>query len=297
MARDVSPTVSRRRLAAELRRLREDAHLTGGQVAKALGWSTSKISRIENAQVGAQKDDVATLVSHYGVSEEWRDLLLELSRESEEKGWWEDYADVLSESYSTYIGLEAGASELVTWQGLVVPGLLQTAAYARATMRTTSLFLPALPGKAARLVHVRMRRQRLLDEDPPLRFTALIDEAILRRRFGTAETMQQQLRHILKIAEFPHVVIRVLPLHVNHPSLPSSFVLLKFPERERLGRLHGDVLYLENALDATFEEGEETTYGFDMFFQQMVEESLSPEESLALIAEEARLADPGGNDS
>ncbi|MBG0827360.1 helix-turn-helix transcriptional regulator [Planomonospora sp. ID67723] len=291
MAREVSPTVSRRRLAAELRRLREDAHLTGGQVARSLGWSTSKISRIENAQVGAQKDDVAALADLYGSPPEWRDLLLALSLEAEERGWWEGYADVLSESYSTYIGLEAGAASMVTWQSLVLPGLLQTSAYARATMRGGLPFVTLSPGKAnrmiSRLVDVRIHRQSLLDDDPPLHFSALIDESALRRRYGSEEVMRQQLQYILELANRPHVAVRVLPLSADHRAIPDRFVLLRFPERERLGSLHGDVVFIENAYDASFREDEDETYYFDQLFRQMMEEALSPEESLALIAREA----------
>nr|WP_260407621.1 DUF5753 domain-containing protein [Planomonospora venezuelensis] len=211
-----------------------------------------------------------------------------MSRESEERAWWEDYADVLSDSYSTYIGLEAGAASMLTCQTLVFPGLLQIPDYAQATMGTAKSVNAPSPGEAARRVQVRMRRQRLLDGPDPLHFTALIDESVLHRRFSTAEVMQRQLRHVMEVAARPHVVIRIQPLGIDHSLMLPSFVLLKFSERERLGRLHDDIVYLENAMDATFEEDEVTTYSFDRAFRHMASEAFSKEQSLRLITDALR---------
>nr|BFE85629.1 hypothetical protein GCM10020093_082300 [Planobispora longispora] len=198
--------------------------------------------------------------------------------ESEQRGWWEDHADVLLGSYAAYIGLEAGAQSVFTWQSLVIPGLLQTPAYAKATIGppAPTPFKNLLPGKVAKLAQVRMRRQRLLDEEPHLNVTAVIDESAFFRRFGAEEVMREQLRHLTAVAARPNVEIRVLPLDVDHGAMPHSFVLLRFPEREGLGRLHGDIVYLENAMDSTFVEDEESTFAFGWLFQQMLEKALSP---------------------
>ena len=284
MARDASPTVGRRRLAAELRRLRESARKTGAQLADALDWSTSKVSRIEKAQVTVQRDDVARLADYHRVDPPLRATLLALAAESEARGWWEEYADSLPDSYTHYIGLESGAESMLTWQNVIFPGLFQTADYARAAMGLGHPLNTVSPAEVERRARLRLRRQELLAGENPLVITALIDESVLYRRFGTRKVMREQLERVVEIAALPNVSVRVLELDAPHMHSHHGFVLLRFPQREQLRRVHDDVVYLEKVTGGAFEEGEEETHHFSRLFHQMSTEALSESESVALIA-------------
>lgn len=288
MAREPSPTVSRRRLAAELRRLREDAQVTGTQVAHVLDGSSSKVSRMEKAQVIAHKDDVALLADFYHVSPATRSALLSLAEESEGKGWWEAFGDSLAESYMSYIGLEAGAESMFTWQNVTVPGLLQTADYARSVIGLGHPLSAIPPTEVERAVRVRMRRQRLLEGAAPLVVNALIDESVLHRRFGPPEVMRDQLRHILDVAQLPNLSVRIVPLDGPHGPSTHAFVLLKFPPREGLDGMHEDLVYYEHATGAVFEERYAETYRVEQLFHQMLAEALSEEDSLKMLGELSR---------
>ncbi|MEU7002802.1 helix-turn-helix transcriptional regulator [Nonomuraea sp. NPDC046570] len=285
MARDASPTVSQRRLAAELRRLREDARRTGTQLAEALDWSTSKISRIEKAQVVVQRDDVARLADFYQIEPKLRETLLALSMESEAKGWWDGYADSLPDSYVNYIGLEWGAQSMLTWQNVIFPGLFQTADYARAAMGLGHPLNTMSPAEVERRARLRLQRQGILQGPGALDISALVDESVLYRRFGTPEVMRDQLLRVVEIARLPNVSIRVLPLNAPHMHAHHGFVLLRFPPRDGLERLHDDVVYLEKVTGGAFEEGEKETYLFDRLFYQMSIEAMSDEDSVDFIAD------------
>ncbi|GAA2655820.1 DUF5753 domain-containing protein [Nonomuraea recticatena] len=286
MAREPSPTVSRRRLAAELRRLREDAQVTGTQVAQVLDGSSSKVSRMEKAQVAAHREDVARLADFYQVRPAVRDALLTLAAEAEGKGWWDAHNESLSESYTTFIGLEAGAEKALTWQNIVFPGLLQTPDYARALIGFGDAWSPQPPTQIERLVRVRTRRGHILEGPDPLSLSVLLEESVLMRRFGSPEVMRDQVRHVLRMAEQPNVSVRVVPLERSW--VFHGFVLLKFPQCEGLDALHDDIVYIENARDAIFEENEQETFAYERVFHRILAAALSEEDSLKLIGEHAR---------
>src|SRR6266480_5189713 len=157
-----SPTVRRRRLAAELRGIRESKGKSGDTVAAALKWSPSKISRYERARTGLQPREVERLLDYYEITGPRRTLLLALAEDAAQKGWWEEFSDALSADYQQFIGLEHEASSIAIWHVDVVPGLLQTQAYARHIIGSYSRIEPIAPGMVERLVRVRMRRQQML---------------------------------------------------------------------------------------------------------------------------------------
>lgn len=283
-----SPTLRRRRLAAELRELRQIADVNGVQVARDLGWSTSKISRLENGQVVPSEADVRALVRRYEVDNEKAGLLLNLAHDAAGKGWWESYADILPEPLITYFGLEAGAERIRCWQATVMPGLLQTRAYA---MAVSSIYQPldALsPGEMERRTRVRMRRQRRLLEDPEVRLAVVIDEAVLLRRYGDERVMREQLHHLLEMGEQPNVTLQVLPFKGVHPADWSNFVLLGFPEVAGLGQLYRDVVYSETFDSHSLSEEETITYKYSVTFERLIGVALDPGDSRDLIARYAR---------
>jgi transcriptional regulator with XRE-family HTH domain len=277
-----SPTVRRRRLAAELRRLRERAHLTGDQVADQLGWSPSKISRYELARTGLNPAEVEKLLDLYGVDERQRNDLLALAREARMKGWWEAYADTLPEEYLAFIGLEAEARLVLQWHVEVVPGLMQTVEYARAVIRGFRQVHTVPPGQIERRLQARLERQRVLFREPQLELQVVLDESVLLRRLGDNSVMDGQLQHLVEVSQLPNVTLQVLPLNGYHPMVIDSFVLLQFGQ-ERGATLH-DVVATEHLRSSElYFESEADTYQYRLAFDALAEASLGPVESQELI--------------
>ena len=286
MTSSASPTVRRRRLAAELRRLR-GSH-TGTTVAKALGWSPAKVSRYELGQGTFPLEEIEKLLDYYGVIEPRRSQLLALAVEANEPAWWYDYADALPPGYMEFVGLEAEAASALDWQVAAVPGLLQTERYARAIHAAHQQVILMPPGVFERRVAVRMIRQQvLITRDPPLELSAVIDESVLLRKVGSQEVMSAQLRHLAEIAQLPNVDLRVLPLQSETSLRAEGFVVFGFGPQHETSKL-GDVVSTEVAENSLYIEGETDTYIFRLFFGAFARASLTPNDSRELILETAR---------
>ena len=277
-----SPTVRRRRLATELRRLRERADLTGDHVAERLGWSASKISRIELARTGVTVADVRKLLKQYGVEGTQSEDLLALAREASRKGWWAAYSDSLPEAYSFYIGLEAEARTVQNWETQVLPGLLQTEAYAQAVIGSLQAIATIPPSAIDRRVETRLARQRLLTSGSPLELRAVIDESVLRRRFGEESTMRRQLQHLVEISQLPNVTVNVLPLAGSHVVGTGGFALLKFSQPHVVG-LH-DIVCVETLNGSLYVEDDVEVYHYHLAFSQLTGDSLEAAASRDLIS-------------
>lgn len=284
MATAGSPTVRRRRLAAELRRLR-GTHRTGGQVARALGWSPAKISRYELGQGGFPPHEVEKLLDFYEVAEPRRTQLLALAADANARGWWEDYSDAIDPEFMEFIGLEAEALSIDHWQPLVIPGLLQTQDYARSIMSGYDAVIPTPPGIQMRRVDVRVIRQELLTlRQPPLQLRAVLDESVLLRSFGGHEVMYAQMHHLVQMAELPNVDLRILPLGRERSLIADSFVRFDFgSESERGDSKLGDVVCTESLKAELYIEGETDTDPYRRFFRALYDASLSPSKSRTLI--------------
>jgi hypothetical protein len=281
-----SPTVRRRRLAAELRRLR--GNRTGNAVARALGWSAAKVSRYELGQGNFPLEEIEKLLNYYRVGEPRRTQLLALAVEANERAWWDDYAAALPPGYMEYIGLEAEAATSAEWQITAVPGLLQTEEYARAIHTAHQQVIHIPPGVFERRVQVRMLRQQVLTtRNPPLELAAVIDESVLLRKAGSREVMYGQLRHLAEMTRLPNVELRVLPLQSGTSLRADSFVVLGFSPEHETSKL-GDVVSPEGAEMNLYIEGETDTYIFRLFFGEFAAASLSPDDSRELILETAR---------
>lgn len=284
-----NPSVRRRRLAAELKRLREERNLTGDEVASTLRWSTSKVSRIENSRTGIKPADLGKLLAVYGVSGTHKEELLDLAREPRRKGWWEAYSDVLPEWYAGYVIIESEAEAILCWSPEIVTGLLQTEDYAFAVSDTQGSSANS-PGEVSRRVQARLRRQHLLGGDHPIQGTFVLDESVLLRRQGSSATMRGQLARLLELAARPNIAILVLPLaSASHPvTVGGGFLLLQFPPVPGIGPA-SDVVYIEQyAKSALYVEDEAETYQYRRAFEHIVEESLSADESAELIQRVSR---------
>lgn len=283
MAASGSPTVRRRRLAAELRRLR--GNRTGSEVSRGVGWSPTKVSRAESGRESIPPPEVERLLDYYGVSDPLRGRLLELAQDATQRGWWEDYADALPPQLLEFIGLEAEVVSTLQWQADTVPGLLQTEDYARQLIAAYHTVVPTTPpGVLDRFVRSRMLRQQRLTHEPVLQFSVVLDEAVLLRRIGDRGLMHAQLERLADVADLPNVDLRVLPLDREIALLTGSFVIMSFGPRGMAGAASlGDVVSTESLSTTLYIEGETDTYLYRLFFQAFAEASLSPAESRQLI--------------
>ncbi|MFB6723131.1 helix-turn-helix domain-containing protein [Kribbella sp. NPDC056345] len=243
----VGPTALRMMLGSHLRRLRERAGVSRTDAGWAIRASESKISRLELGRVGFKERDVEDLLSLYGVSEaRERDRLLELAREANNRGWWHRYGDVTPDWFDAYLGLEAAAELIRTYEIQFVPGLLQTAEYARAVARLTGVSRG--DEEIERVVALRTRRQRVLDREPPLKLWAVVEEAVLRRPIGGADVLRQQLNALRDAAHRPNVTLQIIPIgSPGHAATGGAFSLLRFPQHDL-----PDVVYLEHLTSALY---------------------------------------------
>jgi len=279
-----SPTVRRRRLAAELRGIRESKGKSGDTVAAALKWSPSKISRYERARTGLRPREVERLLDYYEITGPRRALLLGLAEDAAQKGWWEEFTDSLSEDYKQFIGLEHEATSMAIWHVDVVTGLLQTEEYARHIIGSYSRVEPVAPGMIGRLVRVRMRRQQVLNRDG-LQLSVVLDESVLKRRIGDEPVMYDQLMRLVKEADRPNLTLQVLPLDAQHSVFGESFVIFSFGQDA--DAMLQDVVSTEHLRSGFTLEGERDTYLHRIAFQMLSEAALDPVASRALILETA----------
>ncbi|MBV9384586.1 MAG: helix-turn-helix domain-containing protein [Streptosporangiaceae bacterium] len=279
-----SPTVRRRRLAAELRGIRESKGKSGDAVAAALKWSPSKISRYERARTGLRPREVERLLDYYQITGGRRELLLALAEDAAQKGWWEEFTDSLSEDYQQFIGLEHEATSIAIWHVDVVPGLLQTEAYARHIISSYSRVEPIAPGMVGRLVRVRMRRQQVLNREG-LQLSIVLDESVLNRRIGDEPVMYEQLQRLAQEAARPDVTLQILPLDAQHTVFGESFVIFGFGADS--DAMLQDVVSTEHLKSGFTLEGERETYLHRIAFQMLADASLDPVASRELILETA----------
>jgi transcriptional regulator with XRE-family HTH domain len=240
------PTVRRMLVGAQLRRLRIEAGVSREEAGEAIRASEWKIHRLENGQVGFKERDIIDLLRLYGVTDA-DDIaaFLELAREANAPGWWQDYGDVLPQWFRAYVDLEAVATLIRTYEGQLVPGLLQTDDYVRAVIHDTSLESSEEMGRRVRL---RMARQTLLTGEHPPRLWAVVDEAALRRPVGGREVMRGQVERLIAATKLPNVTLQILPLARGaHPAMVGAFSILRFADRQL-----PDVVYLEHLTNALY---------------------------------------------
>ncbi|ROO88748.1 helix-turn-helix protein [Actinocorallia herbida] len=273
-----SPTVRSKRLARELRRLREEAGQTIEQVCSRAGngWSPSTLARWEVGDRRIQPADLKSLLGVYQVDDETAEVLLNLSREARQRGWWQAYGDVLPSEYSTYIGLETEANVLLSYQQQLVAGIVQTERYARAVIRA------ARPDDDAasieRRVELRMDRQRVLAGDDPLRPWIILDEGAVRRMVGGPDVMAEQLDWLAEVADRPGIHVQVMPYSAGeHAAMASSFVVLAFNDPDP------DVVYIDAGTSALFVEEPAEVGTYRLTFDHLRASALSPIESTRLL--------------
>ena len=275
-----SPTVRRRRLAAELRRLREGRKLNLEQAATHIGVSRSTLSRVETGRSGARPRDLQKLLKFYEVSDQDSEALMALSRDARQLGWWYDYEDIVPDWFEDYVGLEDEAASLRTFQVELIPGLLQTKGYATAVIRADWPNEPM--EEIERRVAFRVSRQALLTRPEPPKLWAIVSEAAFRQMVGGETVMREQLEHLAGIHErFPHVTLQVLPFAAGaHPAMGAAFLILEFPEPG-----DPDVVHMENLTGSLYFEKKAQVSRYSLLFDHLRAEALSPDASAAFLYE------------
>jgi transcriptional regulator with XRE-family HTH domain len=279
----MGPTVRRRRLGSELRRLREAHSIKLEEVAEHLGVAASTLSRIETGKAPTKSLYLNAMLEMYGVNDPGqRQILVDMAREGHRKGWWSVYDDVLPTGFGIYVGLEVEAAGLRSYEAEVVHGLFQTPDYARAVLR--EVFNRDSDEQVERLVDLRMKRKDVLDRDPPLDVWLILDEAVIRRAVGGPEFMRAQLARLTEASKMPNVTIQVLPFSAgSHAGLRGPFSILEFPERA-----DSDVAYVESVAGILYLEKDREVRSCAEAFDRLRATALSPGASVELIAEAAR---------
>lgn len=273
-----SPTVRRRQLIAELKRLRESADLTQENVAERLDWHHTKVFRIETGRTGPHPNDVRVMLDVYGVTDRLqREALVQLAKDARQRGWWYSYRDVLPGRYEFFIGLEQEATSIRTFELAVVPGLLQTEDYARALVAGGPLELDH--DEVERRVEVRMTRQQVLAKQNRPQFWAIVDEGAIRRIVGGPTVMRAQLQHLMSMSEQGKTTIQVVPYSVGaHPGTAGSFIILGFAEPGEI-----DVVYIETVGGSMSVDKAEEVQHYATAFDHLRAVARSPDETRAML--------------
>ena len=280
--RSTSPTVLRIVIGTQLRRLREAHGITRETAGDRIRASHAKISRLELGRVGFKERDVADLLELYGVADPAeREAFLRLVREANTPGWWHRYSDVLPGWFEMYVRLEQAASVIRSYQVQFVPGLFQTESYARAVI--TSDARSESSDEVERLVHLRMTRQKLLTEPNAPRFRAVLDEAALRRPYGSRHVLREQLEHLAVLAGLPNVTLQVLRFDDAASAAAGPFTVLRFAEPDL-----PDIVYIEQLTSAVYLDKQAEVGHYCAAMDRITEAAAPPEESRTLLAGLAR---------
>lgn len=282
MANNPSPTVRRKRLGMELRRLREQAGFTLAQVGEKLECSEARISRLETGHVGVRPGDVMELLEIYQVDDPHiREALVTFARESRRKGWWHSYNDVMPSWFEPYVGFEAAASAIWTYESHLMPGLLQTPEYARALEYAAPR--PDSDEEIERRVALRTARQDVFSRENPPDMWVILSEAVLRLSVAEPEVMRKQLHQLLVLAKMPYLTLQVLPFASKaHVNPLGSFKVMEFSDP-----LDPKLVYLEHLTSSLFLEKEAEVRRYTLVFDHLRAEALSTGESQKLIRQVA----------
>ncbi|MFF7257144.1 helix-turn-helix domain-containing protein [Streptomyces microflavus] len=269
----------RRRLGAELKRLREKAGVRMEDAAERIGGDKPKISRQENGRQGVSKLEIEALLALYGVSDErLRTALITLAREGRRKGWWAQYSDILSSNFQERLSIESDAARILTFQPMLVPGLLQTVEYATETIR--SFNKTATEEQLDSYIEVRRSRQEIFARENPPQYVCLLDEAVLRREVGGPAVMAAQLGRILEVNNPPKLTIQVVPFSQGwHAGADGAFNIYSYPDPMDL-----DVVNLEYLDGALYLEEDEPVERYQLAFDELRATALASRQSMELIS-------------
>lgn len=273
-------TIRRMWLAGELKAWRIETGDTAERVAAELGWSHSKLSRIEGARAGVSATDAAALCRHYNVPADRAAAIDRVAREARQRTWYQrDYADVVLDWFGQYVGLEGSAVELQTFEGLVIPGLLQTREYAEAVTRAS--LVDAAEDEVSRKVAFRMERQAILErDDGKPHVWAILAEGVIRQEVGGRKVMKEQLDHLERLATGPDVTLQVLPYAAGaHAAMTGPFVIMRFPDP------FPPVAYIDYLTSSAYLQEPPDVARYKLMFQHLIARALDTDRSLDCLRE------------
>ncbi|MEQ3550143.1 helix-turn-helix transcriptional regulator [Pseudonocardia nematodicida] len=273
---DRGPTARRIVLGAHLKRLRERAGVKRADAAYNIRGSDSKMSRLESGKVGFKERDVADLLTMYGIGQgPERDQVLAMAADSNESGWWARFNDVLPGWFEDFVGLEASASRILSYELLFVPGLLQTERYARAVLSGGRADLPPADREQVnKKLEVRLRRQRILHRRDAPTFWVVLDESVLRRPVGGPAVLREQIDHLLELSALPNVIVQILPFGLSGYAAEHAFAMLRFAEPEL-----PDLVYLEEMTGATYLDKRADVERYGQSMDRLTVDAMDPERS------------------
>lgn len=274
---DTDSPIQLRQVGFELRRHRVAARKTAVQAAEHLGCSHSKISKLENGQLGVKTDQLIKLLEFYDVHDDTKRNLIKVNSQPRKREYWEPYRDAVPDWFRRYVSLEAACSEIKMYQIETIPGLLQCEDYARSVLRAWE---PEMGEQVLRNpVDLRMARQSVLTREDPVHYTAVLSEASLLKIVGDKYTMARQFAHLLEVGALPNVEIHVLPFDAPaHPVIPSAFTLLSLPDSD------DSIVYLEDVIGATYPDSTADVGRYTLIFNRLRASAMDPDDSRALIA-------------
>lgn len=276
------PTVRRLRVGSELKRLREASGVKMEAAAERIGGDKSKISRQENGRQGISKLELEALLDLYKVEDErLKTTLAALAREGRRRSWWAPYGDILTHRFQQQLSIEAEAARIFLWQPLLVPGLLQTRAYAEEFIRQAEK--SATPDEIQSYVTVRMERQEIFNGDSPPQVVCLLDETVLHRRIGGPKVLAEQLKKLIEVNDPPHVSIQIVPSQGWHAGLDGAFSIFSYPDPMDLDVVSMD--YLDGKL---YLEENEPVDRYKLTFDAIRASALPSRRSIDLISRAAR---------
>ena len=264
-------TVPRRQLGRFLRDARQQARLTVRAAARNLEWSETKMWRIETGQVSLRSHDVDTMCRVYGVAPGLTDALKGLAKETKARGWWHAYGDVIPDWFDVYVGLEEAAQAINIYQSELVPGLFQTAGYARVVIGVRGVGADA--EDLERRVLLRMTRQSLVTRvTDPTQLNVVVNEAVLRRPVGGTQVMAGQLTHLAALSELPNVTLRVVPFAAGHHIGINSgpFTILRFPTDGDGDATEPPTVYVEGITGALYLDQSYEVDRFQQYFDDIL---------------------------
>jgi len=281
-ARGYPNLARRRRLAAELRRLREHVGLAEDQATESLGWpSSSKLSRIELGKSGVKQADLQSLLDLYKVTGVHRAELIALGEESRQSGQFQSANMRLPGELIAFLEAEADAESIWIWEPLIVPGLLQTELYTRSLLQAWADRFSLPSGEVDRRVEARRVRQEVLTRDPAVQVSVVMDESVLRRRIGGAAVMHEQLKRLVELAELPHIEVRILPLDGAHLVGTGSFNYLRFRQIHAVSL--NDFVSFEHLTGMDEVADESDVHQYKVVFESLLSNALQPDETRARI--------------
>ncbi|GIL31743.1 DUF5753 domain-containing protein [Actinocatenispora comari] len=282
--RRLSPTVPTRRVASTLRMYRERKGMGVGEAAAGVDHQSSWLSRIEGMENRAHPNDVQALLMQYDVEQPVIEAVKAVARQSRKRGWWYPYHDVLPDWFGQYLGLESDASTIRAFDGLAVPGLLQTEEYARAMVQ--ALVPRQSAAEIDRFTRLRIeRQQRISDDEDPVQFRAVLDEGLLWRQVGGTQVMIEQIEWLLEVGQRPNVEIQVLPSAAGaHPAMNGSFVVMDFPPLPTpFPTIDDRIAYVDLLVGAKYFDNAAEVAPYEAVWEQLRGDALSSDESDALL--------------